>query len=90
MRTKIYKYELEDATRNGIRGVVNRVIHVGLDPNGAACLWAEVAPDIVPYGGSPLKVVIVGTGMDVPEGHLSHCGSFVDGVFVWHVYVGQD
>lgn len=63
-------------------------VHVGLDPSGQPCLWYECNPD----GGSRVvDVVILGTGHTLPDDYneMHHFGSFVQGEFVWHVYLWQ-
>ena len=81
MRT-VYKYPLtlgkvveHDVLANG------KVVHVGLDPNGEACVWWE---------GSTEATIrewfyIHGTGHEVGP-FAKHVGAFVDAPFVWHVY----
>lgn len=63
---------------------VGKVTHVGKDPNGAPCIWAEHEE------GAPLttEVWIFGTGHSIPPG-WSHAGTFIDGPFVWHVYTKE-
>lgn len=62
-----------------------RLVHVGPDPLGVPCVWAEVDPD-APTVRRLLGVI--GTGHDVPmkAGRAVHVGSFVGGSFVWHLY----
>lgn len=62
----------------------SRIIHVGLDPHGSPSIWAEVDPSIV--GELEYDLAVKGTGHPV-EGELHHLRSFVQGAFVWHVYI---
>ena len=59
------------------------IIHVGLDPNGDACIWAEVDPDKT---REEIDLFVVGTGHAMPELPLRHRGSIIQGSFVWHIY----
>lgn len=67
-----------------------KFIHVGLDPGGHICLWAEVSEN---QDFSPIRVCIVGTGDGVPTPKngvgINHIGSVVDENYVWHVYVAN-
>lgn len=77
MRT-IWKFKATLPVEADAEGIVRLV---GLDPMGVMCVWIEVdssAPTVV------REFAIVGTGHPVPKG--THVGSFVDGMFVWHVY----
>lgn len=60
------------------------VLHVGLDPLAQPCLWARIDPTapLVEY-----SLYVSGTGQPVPDGDNKHLGSFVDGQFVWHVWM---
>lgn len=60
-----------------------RVVLIGLDPNGAPCLWAEVDPSARKVRR---RLYIRGTGHAVPPS-ANHLGSFLQGPFVWHVFV---
>lgn len=85
----VYKYPLREAIGNvNAIGMPEgaKIIHVGLDPNGACCLWAEV--NTLRFLVQR-KFVIVGTGhsLDDPIFDPSkHVGSLVDAPFVWHIY----
>lgn len=57
---------------------------VGLDPAGKPCIWAKVDPS------DPLvrrQVFVTGTGAPLPKDANVHCGSFIQGEFVWHVWI---
>lgn len=57
--------------------------HVGLDPKGNPCIWAEV-DTLEPI--QPHRFFIVGTGHPIPDAAITYLGSFVQNSFVWHVY----
>ncbi len=79
MRT-IFKFRLETARIRMSAGA--KIIHLGVDPMGHPCVWAEVETE------APLvnrRLAIVGTGQPLPEGG-KHIGSYLDAPFVWHVY----
>ena len=70
-------------------------VHVGLDPQGTPCLWCAVNTD------SPIerrRLYLRGTGQRLPENPrfgttvaygnvLVVVGSFIQGPFVWHVFL---
>lgn len=59
------------------------ILHVGLDTVGEPCIWAKVERTDVRVHRT---LYIVGTGHDLPDGDNRHVGSFVHGIFVWHVW----
>lgn len=86
----IYKFPFEITDMQEIEmPMAAQIIHVGLDPSGAPCLWAEVDPYEAP---TILRTIaVIGTGNPLDFGgrdHTSarHLGSFVQGHFVWHIY----
>lgn len=82
----IYKYPIEIIDSQVIEMPINaEVIHAGLDPQGAPCVWATVRPD---NKSEPVAVFVVGTGNPIPERARQHVGSFNQGPFVWHVFIG--
>lgn len=64
--------------------VLYKVLHVGFDPGGKPCVWAEVVPSV--QSAYDTYVRIVGTGEEVPLG-TDHIGTYTEGPFVWHVYM---
>lgn len=64
-----------------------RIIHVGLDPKGMPCVWAEVDQE-APYT-SPIWLRLVGTGHEMGDSCGQYIGSFVHGEFMWHVYFAR-
>lgn len=65
----------------------HEVRHVGLDPQGNMCLWAEINTDEPAVAHS---VHVRGTGHPVPDYKaLKHgfVGSVVRGPYVWHVWI---
>lgn len=62
----------------------HKVLHVGLDPSGAMCLWAEVDPD---SAMCQFEYVVKGTGHRLvgTEG-MEFIGTVLQAPFVWHVY----
>lgn len=83
MRT-VHKFHINPDDRPTVPIRHLRFVLAGLDPQTRPCIWLEVAPD-VPNAGIVREFQIFGTGHEVPTG-WEHCGSFVDGPFVWHVY----
>lgn len=80
----IYKYPIEIVDKQIIKFDRSKVVHVGLDPQGTPCIWAEYCSI---YPPSDHFVYIIGTGNPMPEITLRHIGSFIQGPFVWHVYI---
>lgn len=79
----IYKYPIQIVDRQTLlipEGAIVR--YLGLDPNGALCLWAEVDKEVESV---EISIAVVGTGRPVPP-KGRHLGSAVQGSFVWHVY----
>jgi len=58
-------------------------LHVGVDPQGEPCLWAEVDPGA---NVEPWILSVVMTGGDVPFRPRRHLGTFLVGSIVAHVY----
>lgn len=59
------------------------VVHVGHDPAGILCIWAEVDSD------APLEdrvFEVFGTGHDLPAESATHLSTWVDGDLVLHLY----
>lgn len=80
----VYKYPFEIATQQIIELPRHALInHVGLDPNGQPCIWAEVDTDAPK---TPYYLYVVGTGHKLPEFASIQLGTFIQGPFVWHVY----
>ena len=81
----IHKYPIKITDRQEVTLPENaKIIHVGIDPRGLPCLWAEV--DTFDYECSDRDIYVVGTGNPRDEEAKTHLGSFVQGPFVWHVY----
>lgn len=81
----IYKYpfEIVDVQQLEIhRPALLR--HVGLDPQGQPCIWAEVDPN---NDVNVVTLLVVGTGRPIPATARTHIGSFNQGPFMWHVYI---
>lgn len=93
MRT-IYKYPLMINDYQSVSLPEDyRIVHIGVDPNGQLCLWAEVDTSKLPAITLPVFVWLKGTGHSLdywvmsPPVRPKHFTSFVDGPFVWHVYL---
>lgn len=61
------------------------VVHVGPDPGGSPCVWVDLHTEATP-NPETVTFQIVGTGHRVPK-HAFHVGAYLDGPFVWHVYL---
>lgn len=85
MRT-IHKYHLQlEGVQTVDMPLSAEILHVGLDPQGAPCLWAIVETEMPT---DDVTIYIVGTGHPMPTGCSKHLGSFVQTPFVWHVFLG--
>ena len=78
----VYKYTASDTTITVPKNT--NIIHAGLQDD-KLCIWAEVNPEEL--NDTRVTVDIVGTGHPIPSGTI-HVGTFFQGPFVWHVYVG--
>jgi hypothetical protein len=84
---KIYKYPIDTCLQvQTINLPWNSILlHVGLDPTGRPCIWAQV--DVDNPKKKELQVQVVGTGWDTPNNDWDYLGTFLQGDFVWHIYV---
>jgi hypothetical protein len=82
----IYKYPIGIVDEQQVRMPCGAsIIHVGLDPQGDPCLWAQVDTQ---QALEHVTIFVVGTGEPFPEDSEMHLGSFVQGPFVRHVFIG--
>lgn len=83
----IYKYPLEITDRQTISLPTGyEIALIGLDPNGTPCLWAIVDLE---HSIASETIYIVGTGLPIPPNVVNrHIGSFIQGPFGWHVFLG--
>lgn len=85
---KIFKYPLskEDVTKIQLPVGVE-ILHVGLDPKGVPCLWAEIPnPDYLDIQPLDTRIYdIFGTGWEIPD-PSHYIGTYHHGEYVWHVY----
>lgn len=81
----IYKYPIEITDYQEIEiPEGSSILHVGLDPNGVPCIWAEVNTSLK---RTSIGIWIFGTGNPVNSDGKEHKGTFIDGFCVWHVYM---
>ena len=79
----IWKYTLEITDSQGIEmPKYAKILSVG-NQHESLCLWVEVEP-LMPKEGR--RIVIIGTGHDMPSMLIHYIGSVVINQFVWHVY----
>jgi len=83
----IWKFPIKVTDRQTIEAPgIGRILHIGLDPSGGACAWAEVDTDDPP---TQVALDIYGTGNPMPPalpGSRRHVGTIFSGPFVWHAY----
>lgn len=80
----IYKYPLPLVGRSTIQLPNHAIIrHIGVDPRGDLCLWAEVDPD---SPTAPFAVWIFGTGHAIHDEAGTFLGTIVVNGYVWHLY----
>jgi len=82
----IYKYPIDIVLHQTVvLPLKATIIHVGLDPQGKPCVWAEVCTDIKQT--VEWNIYIVGTGNPRRDEARTHLGSFKENdMFMWHVY----
>ena len=85
----VWKFPIVPARQAVAMPAGAEIIHVGDDPDGTLCLWALVDDD-----GRPVvdrDIVAAGTGGWVPNDRLlTHLGSCVQGLLVWHIFEETD
>lgn len=81
---RVYKYPfaIQDAPQAIETPGDGTLMHVGLDPGGAPCVWLLVDPEAPP---TTTYIVILGTGHAAMD-HWQPIGSFNQGPFMWHVF----
>lgn len=82
----IYKYQftIDDDQPLGLPEGADPV-HVGLDPQGNPCVWAAVDTEAAI---EERRLYVRGTGHPMPNDYKVMLGSFTQGPFVWHVFLG--
>lgn len=81
----VYKFPLSITTKQFITVKTGSIpLHVGLDPSGVPCIWVKCNTETPTSEG--LEIRIIGTGHEIPYDAQIHIGSFVQGVYVWHVF----
>jgi len=81
---QVFKFPLQIADEQTIRGKIVQPVSVGLDPNQCPCIWAECDDQTEERD---MIVSIFGTGHPLPVFAGSYLGMLVQGSFVWHVYI---
>lgn len=82
MRT-VWKFPIELGDQLVSLPARAEILHVGLDPQEALCLWARVdteAPKV------ERTLYVTGTGTELPDGDNRYIGTIVLGPFVWHFW----
>lgn len=82
----IYKHPVEHLSKPLLIPCTSRaqVVLVALQ-GGLPHIWID--DDWHPDANRNNRVfIVVGTGHPIPDGSV-HCGSYLQGVFVWHVYL---
>lgn len=81
----VYKYPIQITDSQKITlPCGHQFLYVGRDPNGVACIWARVDTD---RSQAPVEIYVVGTGNPMPPLAGRHIGTFVEGAFVWHLFL---
>lgn len=84
----IFKYLLTLAGQQFVTLPIGyTIMHIGVDPTGAVCLWAKVPRD-TSEGYTECEVRIYGTGQTLSDNPPPYICSFVDRCYVWHVFAG--
>jgi len=83
---QVWKYTIHPEALPSMHTVPEgaKVVHVGLDPKGDWCVWAEV--DAGAGERTVRKWTVVGTGHEIPD-TWEYLGSWAEPpVYVWHMY----
>ena len=86
MRT-VYKYPIEAFYLELMLPEEANIVYVGLDSHSVPCIWVELNPN---DAQTKQKIMVFGTGYSIDDPNLEHIGSFVQDVFVWHVYIHRN
>lgn len=86
----IHKYKID--IREGLQEIP--VTHIGCTPlavnviGDEAYVWIEHNDHYPPSEGytHKFKLIVFGTGWDIPDTMLGYIGTMFTGAFVWHVY----
>lgn len=82
----IYKYPIQITDEQEIQMPKDaNVFHAGLDANETPCVWAIVDTEAPP---EPMSILVCGTGNPLRYEPDWRVGSFTQGPFVWHVFLG--
>lgn len=86
----IFKYQLDPSEEGQTitAPAPANPIHVGLDAGGIPCIWLEVEEDS--DTSYDVRVYVVGTGTEIPVMAGEYVGTFIQGLFVWHIYVHKE
>lgn len=88
---KIYKYAIVRKTEQDLEIPEDSILLDIQVQNGGIFAWFSVDPDLPP---TSLKILLVGTGFDVPEGYgeLQHLSTVQtsDGEYVWHLFTPKE
>lgn len=87
MRRKIYKYPFNITTPILLEMPAHAEIVLVSAQGSQPCLWAIVDPD-APTETRQFRVYGAGHAL-MDDGREKHLGSFLCGVFVWHVFEVQ-
>ncbi len=83
--TTIYKYPIEITDTQELslpQGA--KILHAGLDAQRQPCIWAIVEPNNPPR---PTPIYLTGTGGPLPPEPYRHLNTFIQGPFIWHVFL---
>lgn len=88
MRT-VWKYPISEVENYIKVGEGARVVLIA-EQQGKLCVWVEHTVERSTIPSREMKLILVGTGQDVPEEAVAHIGSVLvgGGAFVFHLYEG--
>lgn len=83
MRT-IHKLALRGTATTHVISVTHKLLSVGHDRNGCACVWVECYddPDVAK---TEIRFAAIGTGGEVPR-NARYVGTVFELPLVWHIY----
>lgn len=81
-----YVFDLSTDIEIVIQGYIHRLLSIQKQ-HGEWCAWVEVRPEKGVTGR--LRLIIVGTGHQIPEYAGDYFTTIQDGSWVWHVYASM-
>jgi hypothetical protein len=82
MSRQVWKFPIGAAVQGLQMPVAGKPLHVGLDPEGIACVWMEIESEA---NRVSRRFHVAGTGWNIPS-PSEYVGSWKEGPFMWHLF----